>query len=260
MFLLYETHLNLLAPLLWVKWKRQTEESICCVGTCCWMLVTVKLCWFQYWYTGIISVSLILPNMISFFHKDEGKTRFVIAFKILTFAMITTQVGFESLFLQQFSATNRAFVVRSILVDYSYMRELTSLFISSWEHRSKVSIVQNQKTGQRSQYKLVGFSWDCDRASQRILVASQWQFPKDQRDHASVGNKGCVPLGGSGLGFVIQDHTDHGAWKEQSFRKALREFQKVCYFKNCVCTWVIELFPEWLVLLHGLLVNTIFSN
>ena len=21
---------------------------------------------------------------------------------------------------------------------------------------------------------------------------------------------GCVPLGGSGLGFVIQDHTDHG--------------------------------------------------
>ena len=31
------------------------------------------------------------------------------------------------------------------------------------------------------------------------------------RDHT------CVPLGGSGLGFVIQDHTDHGASKERSF-------------------------------------------
>ena len=25
-----------------------------CVGTCCWTLVTVKLCWFWYWQTGII--------------------------------------------------------------------------------------------------------------------------------------------------------------------------------------------------------------
>ena len=31
-------------------------------------------------------------------------------------------------------------------------------------------------------------------------------------------NQGFVPLGGSGLGFVIQDHTDHGASKERSFR------------------------------------------
>ena len=36
--------------------------------------------------------------------------------------------------------------------------------------------------------------------------------------------------------------------KERSFRRALREFQKVRYFKTCVCTRVIELFPEWLVL------------
>ena len=28
---------------------------------------------------------------------------------------------------------------------------------------------------------------------------------------------GCLPLGGSRLGFVIQDHTDHGASKEWRF-------------------------------------------
>ena len=62
MFLLYETHSPLLAPL---------------------PLVKVKLCWFRYWYTVIIYVSLILPNVVSFFHKNEGKRRFVIAFKIV---------------------------------------------------------------------------------------------------------------------------------------------------------------------------------
>ena len=64
-------------------------------------------------------------NVVSFFYKNEGKRRFVIAFKIVIglcyFAMNTTQVGFESLFPRQLSATNRAFVVRSILVDYLYI-------------------------------------------------------------------------------------------------------------------------------------------
>ena len=32
--------------------------------------------------------------------------------------------------------------------------------------------------------------------------------------------------------------------------------KKVRYFKTYVCTWVIELFPQWLVLLHGLLART----
>ena len=59
----------------------------------------------------------------------------------------------------------------------------------------------------------------------------------------SIG-KGCFPLKGSRLGFVIQDHTGHCAWKEWSFRRALREFQKWGYFKTCVCTWVIELFQN----------------
>ena len=54
------------------------------VGTCCWTLVAVKLCWFKYWYTVIIYVSLILPNAVSFFfYKNEGKRRFVITFKIV---------------------------------------------------------------------------------------------------------------------------------------------------------------------------------
>ena len=34
---------------------------------------------------------------------------------------------------------------------------------------------------QRSQNKVVHFSWDCN---QPILFASQWQFPKDPRNHA----------------------------------------------------------------------------
>ena len=31
--------------------------------------------------TGIIYISLILPNVVSFFYKYEGKRRFVVAFK-----------------------------------------------------------------------------------------------------------------------------------------------------------------------------------
>ena len=37
------------------------------VGTYCWTLVTVKLCWFRYWHTGIIYLSFILPNVVSFY-------------------------------------------------------------------------------------------------------------------------------------------------------------------------------------------------
>ena len=108
------------------------------------------------------------------------------------------------------------------------------------------------------------------------------------------GHRVCS-FGRSGFGFVIEDHTDHSTWKEWSFSRALKEFQKVCYFKGAflwedpdldlwskitqitvhkrnrvldelsenskkckcvktfVCIWVTELFPEWLVLLQGLL-------
>ena len=109
---------------------------------------------------------------------------------------------------------------------------------------------------------------------------------------------GCVPLC-SFLEIRIwicdwRSH-DHSTWKEWSCSRALKEFQKVCYFKGAflwedpdldlwskitqiivhkrnrvldelsenskkckcvktfVCIWVTELFPEWLVLLQGLL-------
>ena len=62
------------------------------------------------------------------FYKNEGKKTICNGIKncdwlvlFLTFAMNTTQVSFESLFPRQLSATNRAFVVRSILVDYFYI-------------------------------------------------------------------------------------------------------------------------------------------
>ena len=44
--------------------------------------------------------------------------------------------------------------------------------------------------------------------------------PRSRRSrlHQRNGSLGRVPLGGSGLGFVIQDHTDHGASKERIFR------------------------------------------
>ena len=61
-------------------WLRNRDGG---VGTCCWTLATVKLCRFRYWYTGIIYVSLILPNMVYFFYKYEGKRRSVIAFKLV---------------------------------------------------------------------------------------------------------------------------------------------------------------------------------
>ena len=43
--------------------------------------------------------------------------------------------------------------------------------------------------GQRNQYKLVRFSWNCNRANQWILFASRWPFPKDPRDMSVIGNK-----------------------------------------------------------------------
>ena len=63
-------------------WLRNRDGGF---GTCCWTLVAVNLCWFRYWYTVFIYVSLILPNpnVVSFFHENEGKRRFVIAFKMV---------------------------------------------------------------------------------------------------------------------------------------------------------------------------------
>ena len=83
------------------------------------------------------------------------------------------------LFPGQLSATNRAFVIRSILVDYFYIEgaHITIyIIVRTWiqaKHRPKAG------TGQRSQNEFVRFSWNCNRASPQIIVSSQWQFLKD---------------------------------------------------------------------------------
>ena len=87
------------------------------------------------------------------------------------------RVGFKSLFPRQLPATNRAFVIRSILVDYFYME---------WAHIVIYIIVRTWiqgTSGQKNQHELVRFSWNCNWAGQWILFACQWQFPKDLRDH-----------------------------------------------------------------------------
>ena len=169
----------------------------------------------------------------------------------LTFAMNTTQVGFESLFPWQLSATNCAFVVWSILVNCFYIKWTHSIiafnegerilimsfngnhswgfyvprgsivmpcdfrhwapfwtgwlagwlcstnslylickcFLGCLQLKTPISFLCNQYNKkiftrdrmQRSQNKVVHFSWDCN---QPILFASQWQFPKDPRNHA----------------------------------------------------------------------------
>ena len=52
-----------------------------------------------------------------------------------------------------------------------------------------------------------------------------------------------------GIRVWICDPRSHRSrcMKERNSRRALREFQKVRYFKTRVGTWVIELFTEWLV-------------
>ena len=152
-------------------------------GTCCWTLVRVKLCWFRYWYTVIMSASLILPNVVSFFYKNELKTicnriqncDWIVLFFI--FAMNTTQVDFESLFLRQLSATNRAFVVLSILFDYFYIE---------WAHIIIYITVRTWIQCKRSREPVgeVKIKLCAPLASQRIHFTSQWQVLKDPRSHA----------------------------------------------------------------------------
>ena len=73
-----------------------------------------------------------------------------------------------------------------IITIISKKSEFTPLLISLSKHGTKVSSVQKQRTSQRRPYNFVRLSWDYNWASQRILFASQWQFPKDSRDHARV--------------------------------------------------------------------------
>ena len=58
--------------------------------------------------------------------------------------MNTTQVGFESLFPRRLSATNRAFVVRSILVDYLLHRVSSHNYL---HHRQNMDLRYPSSTG-----------------------------------------------------------------------------------------------------------------
>ena len=99
--------------------------------------------------------------------------------KSISTATKLAQSGFWVLFPGQLSATNRAFVIGSILVDYFYIEgaHITIyIIVRTWiqaMHRPKAG------TGQRSQNEFVRFSWNCNRASPQIIVSSQWQFLKD---------------------------------------------------------------------------------
>ena len=94
----------------------------------------------------------------------------------LTFAANITQVGFESFFLRQLSATNRA----SLFDSYRLFRisEFTSLFISSSKHGSKVPPSKRREPVRRDRIIL--------RASLETEIgqASGFSLLKDALDHA----------------------------------------------------------------------------
>ena len=96
-------------------------------GTCCRTLVTVKLCLFRYWYTVIIYVPLILPNVVSFFHEKEGKRRFVIAFKLWLACVLShlchehNSSGFWVFVCSTTFGHKACILVRSILLDNFYI-------------------------------------------------------------------------------------------------------------------------------------------
>ena len=71
---------------------------------------SMYLLYFRMWYPSFINMRV--KTICSRIQNCDWLVLF------LTFAINTTQVSFESLFPRQLSATNRAFVIRSILVDY----------------------------------------------------------------------------------------------------------------------------------------------
>ena len=164
-------------------WLRNRDGG---VGTCSWTLVTVKLCWFRYWYTVIIYVSLILPNVVSFFHKNEAKRRFVIAFKIVIGSCYFSPLPWTQLKwvlslcffdnyrpqIVHFSTIDcfRLFPHRVSSNHYLYHRQNINPMYPSSRSREPVEEIK---------IKLCA-----SLASQRIHFTSQWQVVKGPRDHA----------------------------------------------------------------------------
>ena len=78
--------------------------------------------------------------------------------------------------------------------------------MSSSKHESKVSTIQERRTGQKRQNNVARFSWDCNGSSQRILFAkrSTWSCPWSETKKTPFGahlwmyfssvNRSCLKL------------------------------------------------------------------
>ena len=156
------------------------------IGTCCWTLVTVKLCWFRYWYTMIIYVSIVLSNVVSFFYKDEGKRRFVIAFKIVIGLCYFSPLPWTQLkwvlslcFFDNF----RPQIVHFSTID-SFRLFLHRVSSNHYfYHHPNMDTMYPSSRG-REPVGEVKIKLYASLASQRIHFTSQWQVLKDSRDHA----------------------------------------------------------------------------
>ena len=94
--------------------------------------------------------------------------------------------------------------------------------------------VLHKKLVQAYLIAVIWLAWDTyPTAEVRLIKDTYPNAPIQDKYHliCQRGGIGCS-FGRSGFGFVIEDHTDHGTWKEWSFWWALKEFQKGCYFKG----------------------------
>ena len=55
------------------------------------------------------------------------------------------------------------------------------------------------------------------RSRSSLFEADQVYISSDCLVRQMIIHYGCIPLEGSGSGFMIQDHSDHGVPKEQDF-------------------------------------------
>ena len=157
-------------------------------GTCCWTLVKVKLCWFRYWYTVIMYVSLIFPNVVSFFHKNEGKRRFVIAFKIVIGLCYFSPLPGTQLkwvlslcFFDDF----RPQIVHFSTID-SFRLFLHRVSSNHYLYHFQSMDPMYPSSRGREPVGEVKIKLCASLASQRIHCTSQWQVLKDPRDHFFV--------------------------------------------------------------------------
>ena len=92
-------------------------------------------------------------------------------------------------FLSSITFGYKSCILVRFLSIFSTKSEFTSLFILSSKHGSKVSTIQERKTGEERLNKHARFSWDCNWASQRILFAkkSTWSYPWSETKKTTFG-------------------------------------------------------------------------